>query len=296
MNSSYPLKPRTALALLAGFCAVACSPLQTINVLSSNSYYTATTDIAYGNLDRQSLDVYTTNTVRANAPVVIFFYGGGWNGGDKHDYEFVASSLTEAGYTVVIPDYRVFPEVVFPTFVEDGALSVAWVLNNAELVNEDQPHVFLMGHSAGAHIAALLSFDSQYLNDQSAATSSISGFVGLSGPYDFLPLETNYLADVFPEDLRADSQPINFVTSSAPPTLLVHGLDDKLVEPGNSTRLEQKLAESNIPVTMHLYEDVGHARVAVALSPPFEFTGDALKDTLRFLDSFIETQPRSRHP
>ncbi len=272
------------LILLLAFGASACSPLTTINVLSPDNHYTVVEDVAYGELDRQTLDIYTPIETRTAAPVVVFFYGGGWNGGEKRNYEFVASSLSQAGYIVVIPDYRVYPDVVFPTFVEDGAAAVAWVLDKPDLVASEDTPVFLMGHSAGAHIAAMVSYDTEFLKAQDADTSAIDGFIGLSGPYDFLPMEPSYLHEVFPEETRQDSQPIHYVTADSPPTMLGHGLDDKLVVPGNSTRLQAKLAESGVPVTVHLYEDVGHARVAVALSQPFEFTGDVLKDTLAFLD------------
>ncbi|MEM7431086.1 MAG: alpha/beta hydrolase [Pseudomonadota bacterium] len=295
MHSAHSKSTYLLLVIVAALSASACSPLQTINVLSPSAHYSSDSDIAYGSLPRQMLDIYTPQQAKLGAPVVVFFYGGGWDNGDKHDYEFVASSLAEAGYTVVIPDYRVYPDVVFPEFVEDGALAVAWVLSNSELVSTDQTPVYLMGHSAGAHIAAMVSYDPHYLNDQAADPAAIAGFIGLSGPYDFLPLGPSYLREVFPEDIRDDSQPINHVTKTSPPTLLVHGLDDKLVESGNSTRLEKKLSELGVPVTLHLYEDIGHARVAVALSQPFEFTGDVLKDTIAFLDARTELSDGESH-
>ena len=278
--------PRHYLLLLPLLAAVAaCSPFRVINHLSPSDHYRFAPDIAYGELDRQTLDIYTPRSSVEASPVVVFFYGGGWRKGARKNYEFVASSLTEAGYAVVIPDYRVFPDVVFPAFVEDGAQAVAWVLNNAGQHNVDPERVFLMGHSAGAHIAALLSLDQRYLAMHGVEHGSIRALIGLSGPYDFLPIESGYLLDVFPEENRAASQPINFATAAAPPTLLIHGEDDDIVDPANSESLAARLAQQGVDVSMRLYDDAGHARIAVALAPALDFMGDTLEDSRRFLDA-----------
>lgn len=147
--------------------------------------------------------------------MVVFFYGGGWREGEKADYEFVASTLTKSGFTVVIPDYRLYPDVTFPAFVEDGAKAVAWVNQNL-LAGSDRPLV-IMGHSAGAHIAALLALDAEYLQAKDMDVRRIAGWAGLSGPYDFLPINSGYLLDVFPEFTRAESQPIRYASENAPP-------------------------------------------------------------------------------
>ena len=263
----------------------ACSPFRVINQLSPSSHYLAAPGVVYGDLDRQALDIYTPRASAGASPVVVFFYGGGWRKGAKENYEFVASSLTESGYAVVIPDYRVFPGVVFPGFVDDGAQAVAWVLNNAAQYDLDPDRVFLMGHSAGAHIAALLSLDQRYLAKHGIEVGRIRALIGLSGPYDFLPIESGYLLDVFPEESRAASQPVNFVTAAAPPTLLIHGEDDDIVDPANSESLAERLSQHGVDVRMRLYDGAGHAKIAVALAPALDFMGDTLEDSRNFLDA-----------
>lgn len=276
-------RPLLLLPLLAAVAA--CSPLRLINQLSPSDHYRSVPDITYGELDRQTLDIYTPRSSAGASPVVVFFYGGGWREGAKENYAFVASSLTEAGYAVVIPDYRVFPDVVFPGFVEDGAMAVAWVVNNAGDYGADPGRVFLMGHSAGAHIAALLSLDPRYLARHGVEDGSIRALIGLSGPYDFLPIESGYLLDVFPEESREASQPVNFVTAAAPPTLLIHGSDDDIVKPANSESLARRLSQHDVDVRIRLYEDAGHAKIAAALAPALDFMGDTLEDSRRFLDA-----------
>lgn len=214
---------------------------------------------------------------------MIFFYGGGWKDGNKSDYEFVASSLTKAGYGVVIPDYRLFPEVVFPAFIQDGASAVAWSISHAGDFGFDTQRVYLMGHSAGAHMAALLSTDERYLKRAGACQQSISGLIALSGPYDFLPINESYLVDLFPKEHRAASQPINFVSPQSPPTLLIHGEEDEVVKARNSRTLAHLLEQHGVNVDLKVYKKEGHASVAAALAPPLDFTGDTLQDTLNFL-------------
>ena len=267
-----------------------CSPFRLINHLSPSDHYRLESDIAYGQAGRQALDLYTPRTANDATPVVVFFYGGGWRSGAKQNYEFVASSLTQAGYAVAIPDYRLFPDVVFPAFVEDGALAVAWILKNVRDYGGDPNRVFLMGHSAGAHIAALIALDGRYLAKQSVDVGSIDGLIGLSGPYNFLPIESGYLLDVFPEEHRAASQPVNFVSATAPPTLLIHGADDVVVKAANSESLATRLSQHGVGVRLRVYDGTGHTNIAAALAPALDFMNDTLEDSREFLDALSATQ------
>lgn len=283
------LRIAAVCAILLSF--VACSPLTVLNTATPSGHFERTADIPYGDEPRQRLDVYVPESISTPAPMVIFYYGGGWRDGSKNDYEFVAASLTEAGNIVVIPDYRLFPDVVFPTFVDDGAAAAAWALDNSERLGGDPGRIFVMGHSAGAHIAALLALDHQYLTAAGVSGQPFAGLIGLSGPYDFLPIESGYLLDVFPEDLREDSQPVNFVSSRAPRTLLIHGNDDETVRPRNSRSLAESLRSEGVDVTTTYYDDVGHARVVVALAPPLSFISSTLDDSIAFIADTVLASP-----
>lgn len=276
---------RCLAALTMAVALSACSPLHVVNGLSPSGHYDVTSSIAYGELDRQTLDVYAPRDVVGPSPLVVYFYGGGWRKGDKDHFEFVASSLTKAGYVVVIADYRRFPDVIFPAFIEDSAMAVAWAKQNAAAYGADTSKMFLMGHSAGAHTAALLSLDARYLTKHGIDPREIQGLVGLSGPYDFLPITDSYLSELFPEETRYDSQPINFVTADAPPTLLIHGTNDDLVVAANSASLANKLIAAGVDITLELYEGAGHALTVMSLAPPLDFTTRTLQDTRAFLDA-----------
>ena len=288
-----PIAPILRFALAGAFAltTAACSPLDALNRASDGGHYAVQADVRYGQQPRQALDIYRPLEGPPGGPVMVFFYGGGWREGEKTDYEFVASTLTENGFTVVIPDYRLYPDVTFPDFVEDGAQAMAWVDRNL-LANTGRPLV-LMGHSAGAHVAALLALDGRYLEGAGMNGDRINGWVGLSGPYDFLPIESGYLLDVFPEDTRAQSQPIRFVSENAPPTLLVHGLDDDLVEPGNSRRLAAALREAGVDTTLVEREDTAHAATVAALAPPLAFVGDTRDVVVGFIER-VTNEPRGR--
>jgi acetyl esterase/lipase len=273
---------RIVLVVVAAALVAGCRPVTVVNVLSPSTHYERLADNAYGSAPRQVVDVYRPVDEAADAPVVVFFYGKGWREAAKADFEFVAAALTRAGIVVLIPDYRAYPDVVFPAFVEDGAGAVAWAAENIAGVATGERRLFLMGHSAGAQIAALLAFDERYLG---AAAPPLAGFIGLSGPYDFLPLEPGYMEKVFPEDTRPLSQPIEFVSARAPRTLLIHGTSDRRVLPEHSERLANRLEAEGVPVTLKFYDGTGHIRVVAALAPPLQFIADTMADAIAFIES-----------
>lgn len=257
----------------------ACSPLQIVDHLTPKSGYERTRDIAYGGLPRQTYDLYEPTGPRRDAPVVIYFYGGGWKSGDKDKYRFVAQTLAKVGYTVAIPDYRLYPGVTFPAFVEDGAAAVAAVTQRLE-----RP-VILMGHSAGAHIAMMLSLDRTWLAAQGIdADETVRATVGLAGPYDFLPLSNNLRPILAPKGDPEASQPIAYARGDAPPLLLVHGEADRTVLPKNTANLAKAIKERGGDVTVITYPKVAHAGVIGAFSKRLAFLAPTRGDVLRWLD------------
>ena len=249
----------------------ACAPVTLINALTPSFSYKKITNIAYtssGNA-RQQLDVYQpTDSALATKlrPVVVFFYGGAWQEGSRSDYLFVAEALTQRGYVVVVPDYRVYPEVQYPEFLHDGAAAVAWVTINAERYGGDRSRIFLMGHSSGAHIAAMLALDSTYLDAQKVPRTALKGLIGLAGPYDFLPLtEPNVIALFASQPNLALTQPIHYVSTTAaittPPVLLLHGDVDRRVLPKNSINLARELRTAGAKVDFELLPGLNHTDI-----------------------------------
>ncbi len=227
-----------------------------------------------------ALDIH--RTARPRAPVIVYLHGGSWRNGDRGEARFVGQRLAGAGALVLVPDYRKAPGHRFPAFVQDAAGAVAWARANAARLGGDPDRIFVMGHSAGAHIAALLGTDARYLRAVGLAPKDLAGVIGWSGAYDFLPITDIDLVDVFGTgELWPASQPVNHVDGDEPPFLLVHGSDDDVVLPGNSASLAAKLRAAGVRVRHVPLDGKGHVGVLLELRRPG--TGEALAETLRFL-------------
>lgn len=265
-----------ACALLA-FVVCGCSPLAAVNALVPTDGQVRHASIPYGTLERQRLDVYVLRTPAAGPlPVVVFFYGGAWQGGKRDDYPFLAEALASRGFVVVIPDYRVYPEVRYPRFVEDGALAVAWTVENVARYRGDPKRMVLMGHSAGAHIAAMLAYNERFLD--ASARSGVRAMVGLAGAYDFVPDERVIEEILSGEGDSALAMPARYVKAGAPATLLVTGDRDGRVNPANTEKLARRLREAGSPVEVRVYPGLSHAGALARLAAPFR--KDELLDTI----------------
>ncbi len=241
-------------------------------------------NLPYGEDPRQRLDVYSPRHA-TNRPVVIFWYGGSWVKGNKKDYRFVGTTLAERGFVAVLPDYRLYPKVSFPAFDEDGARAVAWVEQHVQEFGGDPHHIVLMGHSAGGHTAAFLAFNHEFLEKYGADPNSISGLVGLSGTYVLVPETAEEKATFPPPYTEADWQPIRFVDAHSPPTLLLHGTDDKEVLPQEAIELRDKMLQEHLQVELHLYPHRGHGDTVASFAPVTRWRTPAVKDTITFIKS-----------
>lgn len=246
-------------------------------------------DAAYGTNPRQRLDVYApTEPGPEPAPIVVYFYGGSWASGAKDGYDFLGRALAAKGFVVVVADYRLVPEVRFPSFVEDGAAAVAWARANAADLGADPDRIAIIGHSAGAYIAAMLALDQQWLAASGVPRSAIRAFAGLAGPYDFLPLDVDATINAFgaaPDP--AATQPINFVDVGDPPAFLAAGADDRTVLPRNSIRLAALLTEAGIPVQTRIYPGIGHLQIMLAIARPLRSWAPVLEDLSAFLTNAL---------
>lgn len=242
-------------------------------------------DLAYGAGMRQQLDVHTPSRPAPDgAPVIVFWYGGGWVEGDRERYRFVGAALAAEGYVAVLPDYRLHPAVRFPAFVEDGALALRWVRENIGRYGGDPSRIFVMGHSAGAHLAALLALDRRWLEAAGGSPQWIRGLIGLSGPYA-LVADTPLLRSIFAAPFSpADWQPVAHASRAAPPALLIHGVVDDIVLIRHSDQLAAALRAAGAQVELHRYARGNHADTIAALSVP----GRHLAHTLRDLRAFVE--------
>jgi acetyl esterase/lipase len=253
-------------------------------------------NVAFGPGRRDRLDIYRPTGSGALAgssplPVIIFWHGGGWTDGNKGFYRFVGSTLAQLGYVVILPDYRVYPEVRFPAFMDDAARAVAWTEQHAGEFGGDPHRIVLMGHSAGAHMAAMLALNHSYLQRAGANTHDIVGLIGLSGPYGLTPntpvLNTIFSAPYTPHDWQV----IPYANADAPPALLLHGGADDLVWPSNTEDLAKTLRAHGVRAEIRIYPDKGHGDTVAALSVPARGRAPVLQDVAAFLQSINVKNP-----
>jgi acetyl esterase/lipase len=254
-----------------------------LNFFAPRSGVEITRSVSYADGPRHTLDVYRP-AAEGRAPVIVFFYGGSWQHGHKALYGFVGTALARRGYVVLVADYRLYPEVSYPGFLDDGARAVRWAKDNAAWFGGDGTRVFVMGHSAGAYIAAMLAIDSRWLANVSLAPGQdIAGLIGVAGPYDFLPLHSETLKRIFNGGTDPATQPITHVTPGAPPALLLTSVSDGIVEPSNATRLAARLRDAGSEATVVTYPRTGHLTIMGAFAAPLRFLAPVLRD----VDDFV---------
>ena len=279
---SIRLRRRAVLSLGAALTTFSCSPVQILNGLAPSRL--VADGVAYGAEPRQKLDIYRPSGADGPFPVVVFLYGGGWNSGDRAMYRFVGGALAGNGLVTVIPDYRIFPEVKFPSFLQDNAAAMRWIRDHIGMYGGNSGPIFLMGHSAGAYNAAMLGLDPAWLEPVGLHRTDLRGVIGLAGPYDFLPLESDELRAIFgPPAQLPQTQPINFVDGKAPPMLLLAGARDTTVDPSNSVRLAARIRQAGGVVEEKIYPGIDHEEIVGSLGVPLRFLAPTLKDCLSFM-------------
>lgn len=280
--------------MLSFLTMTGCSRFDIVNATIPSCGYIRTSNVAYADLPRQKLDVYVPRNAKPNSSVVVFFYGGDWQNGKKDDYRFVAQAIASKGFIAVLPDYRLYPQVIFPAFVNDAALAVKWVHDNISRFGGDPDRIFLAGHSAGAHIVALLTLDKRYLQNVGLTRDAIRATAGLSGPYDFVPSPPDRAVFSMPlDDTHPDPEiePIHFVDGSEPPMLLIQGLDDPTVNYTNALNLAAKIRAAGGSVRCITYPGVGHPAVVASFAWPLRWIAPTLRDMTKY---FREEEKKTR--
>ncbi|GIU67582.1 alpha/beta hydrolase [Candidatus Phycosocius spiralis] len=266
------------IVLIASACLAGCAGPQLLN-MAAHVPGKVEHNISYGPLTRQKLDIYNPKTLLPDTPVLVFYHGGSWQFGSKEDYKFFGTSFAASGVQTIIVNYRLYPEVGFPGFVEDGAKALAFIQQS---IAKDRP-IFIAGHSAGAHIAALIDLDPRYLAAEGTNTcAGVKGLIGIAGPYFFTPIEPVY-KEIFPATTLDISMPLQFAATRAPPALFLHGTDDTIVEPKLSEEMAQALIQHGNSAELKLYQGVGHNFILGAISPLLRQTAPTLRDTLDFM-------------
>jgi len=279
---------RILISAAIGACAllVGCTGVGALNAITPDRGYTLAEDVVYDGSTNMKLDVYAPTTdVVGGAPVVVFFYGGRWQSGSKDDYRFVGQALAAQGYVAVIPDYRLYPDVRFPSFLEDSAKAMRWAHDNASRFRGDAAKLFVMGHSSGAYNAAMLALDPRFLTAVGGSRDWLSGMIGLAGPYDFLPIYDPTLRDIFgPPEKFQDTQPIFHVDGENPPLLLMAGQDDEIVQAENTNSLRRAVVSAGGAVDVVMYPKMSHEKLVSSLATRLQSSTDVMAHVVEFIN------------
>jgi acetyl esterase/lipase len=259
-----------------------------LNAVIPQSHYRVKT-AHYGQHIRQGMDIYLPNEKKqqqyGKKPVIVFVYGGAWRDGNKKDYKFVGHALTELGHPVIIPDYQLFPQVKFPVFIEDIAQAIRYTETNAQaLLEQAFDEYVLMGHSAGAHTAALLAAD-KYWTEKAGITAKKVGLIALAGPYD-LPLDDPEVTPVFPNKPELVNPLLKITNQSLPPILLLHGGKDDRVFPFHTKRFAKVIKRTGNNVQVNIYPRVNHAMILGNMAAPLRLFGSSYTDIKYFLGQY----------
>ena len=276
-----------ACACLTGLAGCRATFLGAVNAIQPSDGVVAHRDIVFDTEHGVALDVYSPAHV-VGAPVVVYFYGGDWQRGRRQWYRWVGEALARQGVVAVIADYRPWPDVRMDGFLMDGAHAVAWARQHAADYGGDPAHLFVMGHSSGGHIAAMLATDKRWLATVGMKPRDLSGLIGVAGAFDFIPFDEPAYADMFgaTPDEQARSQPINFVDGDEPPALLLQGEDDTVVYPIEAISLEGRYRQMGEPVELKLYPGLGHEKLVFALGP-LRRIAPVMDDVMRFIHARV---------
>ena len=243
----------------------------------------------YGDDPAHRLDVYAPRGRNEALPIIVFFYGGGWDSGSRGGYGFAGAALAALGYVTVVPDYRLHPRVLYPDFLHDGAAAIAWARAHARAYGADPDRIILAGHSAGAYNASMLALDRRWLARAGVPQETIVGLMGLAGPYDFLPLDDPATIRTFShvEDLD-ETQPVNYVAAASPPAFLATGSEDKTVYPRHTKELARRLRTAGVRVEEQVYSGIGHAGLVTAMARPLRWRAPVIAQMGDFLATIAD--------
>jgi len=244
-------------------------------------------NIAYGAQEWQKLDIYTPKNAQSKKlPVIVFFHGGRWSEGSKDMYAFVGKAFADKNYIVAIADYSKYPDVKFPSFVEDAAKAIAWVHSNIDEYGGNADKLFVSGHSSGAHIGSLAIADQRYLKEEGKSPDIVTAFAGLAGPYDFIP-EADDLKDMFgPPEKYPQMTVTTFIDGDEPPMLLLWGAKDNAVWQRNIDLLKEGIEKKDGIVETKIYPELDHVGIISSLTWFFRSKAPVLKDVDQFFKKY----------
>lgn len=214
-------------------------------------------DIAYGKEDKQKLDWYVPRGVK-EYPVLLFVHGGGYQKGDRHECEKLGETFAARGVGIAAISYRLYPPAKHPAQIEDVASAFAYVKANAKKYGANPSKISVGGHSAGAHLAALLATDARYLKTEKLTLSEIASVVSISGGFRILPIRK----DVFgSQEIMDQASPFAHISGGHPPFLIIYGDGDSAERHAISKEFDETLKKAGAKTKLMMIKDHNHAEL-----------------------------------
>jgi acetyl esterase/lipase len=229
-------------------------------------------DIEYGQTAEKTLklDLYMPKGLTKPTPALIFVHGGGWESGDRSDYQYYLVKFAEAGYVATSISYRLKREALFPAPIQDCKRAVEWLRANAKEYHIDPKHIAMIGGSAGGYLSMMVGYakgEAMFEPEGSSGDASIQAVVDCYGPTDLTapearehPTITSFFGKPSSEvpDVYEKASPMHYVKKGLPPTLIFQGTIDELVPVAQPDRLAEKLKEVGVPVVYDRIEGWPH--------------------------------------
>lgn len=231
----------------------------------------------------------------APLPVIVFAHGGSWQWGNPVDYGFIGRAFVPEGFIVVLVGYRLGEDGKYPAMLEDTARAVAWTHEEIEQYGGDPNRIVLAGHSAGAYNVVTAALEERWLAEKGVPASAIKGVIGLSGPYDFLPFDSESTIASFGHfDPPEATQPVEHVRADAPQMLLIHGEDDELVGKHNSANLAERIMAAGGSALYTPMPGLDHNAPLIHHAAPWRRNSEMIGLTANFARA--ATEPSSAEP
>jgi acetyl esterase/lipase len=258
-------------------------------------------DIAYGNHAMQRLDIHRSAEAK-NAPVMVYVHGGGWWKGDKADVGKKVTFFVDQGWLFISINYRLLPDGKHPVNVQDVALALAWVGEHVAAHSGNPDQIFLMGYSAGAHLATLVATDERLLKAEGKDLSILKGVISLdTNAYDVPTLMqsvvSGYYGGIFGDDPQVwrDAAPFLHVAGGKgiPPFLICYsrgiGATPSPVRPEQANAFSKKLKTANIAAEVVDASDRNHREINAWFGWAKD---DVTRKALAFLEALLKQAAR----
>jgi acetyl esterase/lipase len=242
-------------------------------------------DVAYTStgIPKHHLDIYHPKN-SSNAPVFVFLHGGSWRSGDRSQYIPIGNRFAKAGIVTVVPSYRLAPKDPHPAQIEDAAAAFAWTVKNIGNYGGDTNRIYVGGHSAGGHLAALLALDVSFLKKHEITQQSIRGVITLSGVYDLLTSESQESVFGREPSVRKDASPIYYIAAPAPPFLVSYCQWDYPTLPDQAKRFHGALRTAGIGSELVFIPRESHISEMISVPNDGDPTAEAV---IRFVNRVI---------